>query len=292
MPEDLIEGRLRFGTWRQLQRGVYATFTGEPTRAALLWAAVLRAGPGAVLSHQSAAELDHLTSRPSPRIHVTVPRERRVRGAKGVIIHRSDRIAGARHPVLLPPRTRIEETVIDLTQTARTFDDAFHWLCQACGSRLTTPEHLRSALSQRSRVRHRDGLAVALADIEEGVRSLLEHRYVHRVERAHRLPSAKRQVTSVAGKSRRYLDNLYEEFGVAAELDGRAAHPAQERWRDIHRDNASAGLGIITLRYSWADVTEHACEVAAEIATVLQRRGWLGRPRPCGPQCRIRGSLP
>jgi hypothetical protein len=58
---DAIENRLRSGRWRSVHRGVYATFTGDPGREALLWAAVLRAGAGAALSHQTAAELIGLT---------------------------------------------------------------------------------------------------------------------------------------------------------------------------------------------------------------------------------------
>lgn len=61
---NTIEARLRSGRWRSPQRGVYAIFTGEPPRIALLWAAVLRAGPRAILSHESAAELDGLRGRP------------------------------------------------------------------------------------------------------------------------------------------------------------------------------------------------------------------------------------
>jgi very-short-patch-repair endonuclease len=102
----------------------------------------------------------------------------------------------------------------------------------------------------------------------------------------------RRQARIAIGRGHRYLDNLYEEFGVAVELDGRAAHLAGDRWRDVHRDNASAGLGIITLRYNWADVTDRACEVAAEIAAVLHQRGWPGRPHPCGRTCRVRVALP
>jgi hypothetical protein len=49
-----IRSQLRNGRWRALHRGVYATFTGKPTRGAELWAARLRAGPTAVLSHQTA----------------------------------------------------------------------------------------------------------------------------------------------------------------------------------------------------------------------------------------------
>ena len=58
--------------------GVYATFTGPMTRDAQLWAAVLAAGPGAQLSHETAAEINRLTDRPSPFIHVTIPANRRI----------------------------------------------------------------------------------------------------------------------------------------------------------------------------------------------------------------------
>jgi len=201
------------------------------------------------------------------------------------MVHRSNRIAVARHPTLLPPRTRVEETVIDLTQASGTFGEAFHWLCQACGGRLTTASRLRAALSQRKKLRYRGEILAALVAIAEGVHSNLEHHYVRGVERAHRLPIACRQAMLILGGRRCYLDNLYRDFGVAVELDGQAAHRIQDRWRDVHRDNSLISMGIITLRYNWADVTERACQVAAEIGTVLRERGWKGTPRPCRAGC-------
>lgn len=284
---DSIRGRLRTGSWQQLQRGVYATFTGRPPREATLWAALLRAGTNAILSHQTAAELDGLVDRTSAAVHVTVPTTQHVRGVTDLIIHRSSRIMAARHPALLPPRTRIEETTLDLTQTARGPEEAFHWLSRACGSRLTTASRLQMALSQRKQARYRNELVSGLAAIAEGVHSTLEYRYVRGVERPHDLPVAQRQAKITLGRARRYLDNLYEEFGVAVELDGHAAHLVHDRWRDVHRDNALTSMGIITLRYNWADVTERTCQVAGEISTVLGRRGWKGNPRPCRPGCRI-----
>ena len=65
--------------WQLLHRGVYAVFNGPPRRAAWLWAAVLRAGPGAVLSHLTAAELHGLHRHPAEAIFVTVPSTRRIR---------------------------------------------------------------------------------------------------------------------------------------------------------------------------------------------------------------------
>src|SRR5690348_12570812 len=67
---DKIKFRVRSDRWRQLNPGVYATFTGAPGRGAYLWAAILAAGPGAVLSHETAAELQRLNDRPSDLIHV------------------------------------------------------------------------------------------------------------------------------------------------------------------------------------------------------------------------------
>lgn len=140
-------------------------------------------------------------------------------------------------------------------------------------------------MTARPRLRWRHELTTALVAVGGGTHSVLEWHYVRGVERRHGLPRAERQAVSRVGGQTRYLDNHYQEFGVAVELDGRAAHPAEARWRDIHRDNASAEVGIVTLRYGWADVTKEPCRVAAEVARVLRNHGWNGRPRACGPGC-------
>jgi very-short-patch-repair endonuclease len=289
----IADPQLHIGRWQPLYRGVYATFTGQPSRMAMLWAAVLRGGPGAALSYDTAAELDRLVDKPSRCIHVTVgpvrqptlsSRERQGLAPK-IVIHRCARLDQARHPARIPPRTRIEETTLDLIQASPSIDQALAWLTSACGRRLTTPELLLAAMAARPRLPWRSELAGALTDVGDGIHSVLEWHYVRGVERRHGLPRAKRQAASRIGGRTRYLDNHYQDFGVAVELDGQAAHPAETRWRDIHRDNASAEAGIVTLRFGWADVTQEPCRVAAEVAKVLRNQGWTGRPRPCGPGC-------
>jgi very-short-patch-repair endonuclease len=140
-------------------------------------------------------------------------------------------------------------------------------------------------------MRWRPWLAAALCDAADGVHSPLERHYVHGVERAHGLPAARRQANRRHGSGNRYLDNLYEGYGVCVELDGVAAHPAEGRWRDTHRDNINLVQGTQTLRYNWPDATEHRCRTAAQIATVLRRSGWKGAPRPCGPTCQAAAGL-
>jgi hypothetical protein len=195
-PDRTIDRRLRSGTWRRLHRGTYATFTGDASREAKLWAAVLRAGPGAVLSHETAAEVHGLTDKPKSQIHISVPAQRnpgRLRRIPGVIIHRSRRLVPEWQPPWHLPRTTVEDTVLDLIATARTFDDAYGWISSAVGSRLTSPQSLSKALAARKRIRWRDWITAALEDAADGVHSPLERNYVHGVEQAHRLPTAQRQ---------------------------------------------------------------------------------------------------
>ena len=180
--------------------------------------------------------------------------------------------------------------MLDLIATARTFDDAYGWISAAVGRRLTTPELLGKALAGRARMRWRGWVAAALQDAADGVHSPLERQYVHGVERAHGLPPARRQARRRHGSGHRYLDNLYEEYGLCVELDGSAAHPAEGRWRDTRRDNVNLVQGARTLRYGWPDVTGHRCRTAAEIAAVLRGQGWTGTLRRCGPSCTAAGT--
>jgi hypothetical protein len=290
-----IRSRVRSGRWQRLQRGVYATFSGEPTRETALWAALLRAGPGAVLSHQTAAERHGLTDEPSSLIVITVPQSRTPTRAKipGVVIHRSDAILRTRHPAMLPPCTRIEDTVLDLIQIAPTFEDAYTWICRAIGRRRTTADRIRQAMGARKKMRWRRELVLALGDAGDGVLSVLEYRYVHRVERPHGLPAARRQVRISRRTGNKYLDNLYQEYGVCSELDGTAAHPADEQWRDKRRDNANLVGGIVTFRFGLLDLGDRRCQTAADVAAVLRRRGWKGIARPCPrPACALRDAVP
>ena len=287
---DMVKSRLRHGRWQRLHSGIYAVFTGPPPRESVLWAAVLRAGRAAMLSHQTAAELFGLTAEPSTLIHLSVPGERRVIKIPGCVIHLAAGSARARHPSLAPPRTRIEETVLDLTQCAATFEAAYGWATRAVGRRLTTPARLRAAMNSRHRVRWRLQLAEALSSDWDGTHSGLEYRYTRDVERPHGLPGSIRQARVVRGARIEYRDVLYQSCGVAVELDGRVAHPGDLRWRDIRRDNAALADGVITLRYGWTDVTEHPCAVARQVADVLRRRGWTGKIRPCSAGCRASAS--
>jgi hypothetical protein len=284
LTSQMVATRLERERWQQLYRGVYATFSGPPSRDTWLWAAVLRAGDGAVLSHQTAAELHGLIDSPAEAIFVTVPSARRVKVA-GIAIRFSGRIAEATQANREPPRTTVEETVLDLVEMARTFDEACGWITRACGRRLTTERKLRATMAMRKKMRWRPELSDVLAAAGDGIHSVLEYRYLRDVERAHGLPASRHQLHVVINGKTVYRDAYYEDYQVAVELDGRLSHPDEERWRDSHRDNEASAEGVRTCRYTWRDVYGHPCETALLQARILRQHGWQGRIKPCSAQC-------
>jgi hypothetical protein len=131
-------------------------------------------------------------------------------------------------------------------------------------------------------VRWRAELTDALADVAAGCHSMLELRYLRSVERAHGFPRGLRQ----RRRGDWYDDVDDVEYGVTAELDGRAARPADQAFRDHRRDNAAVLAGSRVLRYGYADVAHRPCVVAREVAAVLQAAGCVAVPADAAPDVR------
>jgi hypothetical protein len=289
MSSHAIVWRLRSNRWQQVYRGVYATFTGPLDRSARLWAAVLYAGRGAVLSHQTAGELQKLTDKPSALVHLTVPGNRRVTRVQGLAIHVSDQGWRLPFPAGMLPTTLPEDTIIDLAESADDVDDVYGWVTTAFGREITGDFKMRVALGRRGKLRWRSELEEAVTAAAGGAHSVLELRWDRDVERAHGLPPARKQARfKKAGGRPGYRDRVYGEYGVIIELDGKQAHPRDARGQDRARDNAAAADGDgQTLRYGWKEVRYEACETAVQTVKVLWRHGWRGKPRPCSPTCPV-----
>jgi hypothetical protein len=281
-----IEYRLGSGTWRSIYPSVYATFSGALSPEARLWAAVKLAGAGAMLSHETAAEVHGIIDKPlGTAVHITVPRHRRPVSrtpVRGLVIHRSDQSQAQLVGPFNLPRTRIEDTVLDLVAAASNFDQAYTWIARAVSRKLVTVSSLRVALAARSRVRWRNWLNEALEDAGDGVHSSLERRYVRDVERAHGLPVSLHQARRQLGSKAHYRDNWYEAYRVVVEIDGPTYHQNEQVQQDKHRDSVNLALDDVkTHRFGPVGVTERACETASLVAATLQRGGWKGSPRRC-----------
>ena len=270
------------GHWQRLHAGVLVVHSGPVPWRTRAWAALLHAGPGATLSHGSAAFV-HAFRTAAPRgIDVSVPEARRHEPVPGLTIHRRRAMppSGGR-----PRRTWRGDTVVDLVAAARSDDDAIGWVCDAVRAGARLPE-ITDALARRTRVHNRRLLGELLAEVAAGIESPLEHRYHRDVERRHGLPRAELQVREVVGAVWIRADCVYRGLGVRVELDGALAHPGGRTDADTWRDNAVVlARGEITLRYRWRHVAVTPCATAGQVAAALRSGGWRGRPRPCGPAC-------
>ena len=282
-----LRARADFGRWQRIHPGVYATFTGVIERETRLWAAVLAAGPGALLSHETAAEINRLTDRQSPFIHVTIPASRRARAPEGVRIHLSSHLSlGWRFARGVPPHTFAEETVIDLVHAATDLNDVIALVTGGFGKKRVSQGRLTEVAAARKKLRWRGDLDEIIAAAAGGAHSVIEFRYDRDVEQAHGLPSAAKQVRYTKPDGRRgYRDRCYEQFRLIVELDGKQYHLLEHRGRDQDRDNDATATVGSTLRYGWVDVTTRRCESARQVHAALVRRGYAGPLRPCSPTC-------
>ncbi len=148
-----------------------------------------------------------------------------------------------------------------------------------------TADRLLDALAARPRIRRRDFLRDVLLDVRDGTYSVLEHHYLTKIERRHRLPKPIRQSRTTVGRHG-FRDLEYPDLGVIIELDGRMAHDnALARDRDMERDlDAAVDADCLTLRLGYRQVVGRPCQTTHKMARALRNRGWQGTPTRC-PDC-------
>lgn len=258
LPAHFMPHRLRSGRWQRQYRGIYAAVSGALSREAQLRAALLRAGPGAVFTHETAAEILGLIDGPSRVMHIMVPESRnpaRYGKIPGIRIYRSDRIMDdSRLAGKTLPCTTVEETVIDLINHSNNFDVAYEWICRALGRWRTTPDRLLDTMKTRKRIRYRQDIEIVL-QVARGAMSWLERRYVTGVEAPHGFPAAARQERVRQETGNTYMDNVYLPYKTCVELDGAVAHPDDEQWKDKRRDRWNlVHEQTVTLRFGVPDL--------------------------------------
>lgn len=244
-------GRLhRVRAGRAVWRGVYAVGTPQLTRRGRWMAAVLCCGPGAVLSHESAADLWGIRRAGSTMVHVSVPRNG-ARSRPGIRVHQRS---------ALPPNDMTRRARIPLTSPARTLidlashlpsDELERAVNEADNHDLIDPEALRAVVGERPGATGVRALRNLLdARTFTLTRSELERRFLPLADRAG-LPRPKTAVY-VNGFE---VDFYWPELGLVVECDGLTYHrtPAQQA-RDRIRDQAHTAAGLTPLRFTHEQV--------------------------------------
>ena len=248
-----------------------------------LAAALLYAGPGAMLSHGTAAWWWELSDRLPTTIDVSTPRQCRSLTARG---HRPVRVHGRRTLDRVwrrgLPVTTVAQTLLDFA-SVNSFRRLRHALANADYRRVLDVEALRGAAG-----RGRPGSDALRRAVDKHLpqlgftRSEFERRMLELCESAG-LPMP--EVNVVVGGME--VDALWRDQRLIVELDGKGNHgtPAQVA-RDHDRDLRLRALGFTVLRYSWEQLKRRPDLVAADLrrALALDRRP----PRRAGPPKRPR----
>ncbi|HEY8638234.1 MAG TPA: type IV toxin-antitoxin system AbiEi family antitoxin domain-containing protein [Solirubrobacteraceae bacterium] len=251
------------GQLGRLHPGVYAVGHEHLRAEGRLMAAVLAVGPGAVLSHKSAAELHGLVRTASPRVHVTTTARGR-KSTKKVRVHRNLHPLDAREErgigVTTPART-----LLDLAETepTRTLERA---LDQAEVLRLFDSNQIQATLRRSPGRRGTAKLTATLEVHEPGstfTRSELEERFLA-LCRDHGLPQPQ-----VNARSDREVDFTWPGHSLVVETDGRTYHATRQGFqRDRERNRAHTLAGRRPVAFTWRDIvhdSEHAARAVAAL---------------------------
>jgi very-short-patch-repair endonuclease/predicted transcriptional regulator of viral defense system len=261
-----IQDRITSGHLHRLHRGVYAVGHRLLTAKGRWMAAVLAAGPDALLSHRQALSLWDLLRIPSGAIDVTVPGRTGRRGPKGIRMHHSEHLTATdRTQIDNIPVTSLAWTLVDHAATAH-------------------PQRVRSVLEQvQRRELHVDldellerfpnrkgskAIRVALAQMRgpaPWTQSELEDRFLALIREAG-LPEPETNVL-VEGE---LVDALWRDQRLIVEVDGYEFHKSRAQFEsDRRRDAKLQVAGYRVLRVTQRRLQDDAGAVLAEILALL-----------------------
>jgi hypothetical protein len=274
-----IDHRLRNGRLVTLHRAVYALGHRALRAEGQLLAAVLACGPGAVLSHRSAAAWWGLRPSAATVVDVTVPSAAGRRHRRGTLrIHRRAALRRdevTRHlgiPITTPARTVLDlasvaarrpvERAMDEAEVLGLFDRRALEAVAAAHATAPGARLLRSLLAE-----HKAGTTVTCSDLEELFLGFCD---------AHGLD---RPVVNgmMAGFE---VDFLWPAQRLGVEVDGYAFHRTRSAFeRDRMRDAVLAAEHVRVLRFTDRQIKKRQAEVLEAITTARSEQALVARSR-------------
>jgi very-short-patch-repair endonuclease len=278
--DSTVHGWVRAGYLFKVGPRVYAVGHLAPSREADLWTAVLYAGPGAALSHVTAAHWRGLADFPGAVVHVSTPRA--CVSLPGIAVH-GRRARLEREIVEGMPVTTVAQTVLDVagsTSDLRLVRKLLSEIEYQTGT--LHAERLRVVCGRGRRGSARVGEALETYDpqlartngrLELGFYSFCEQR----TSRGIPLPECNARVGGVQ------VDAYFRDYALVVELDGDANHrtPAQRR-RDRRNELILRKHGIEVVRYDWALLEQEPDLTEQDLLAALARRAEFLRRRATG----------
>jgi very-short-patch-repair endonuclease len=257
VPETTISAWVDDGYLRPRHPRVYAVGHSAGPIEADLSEALLYAGPGAMLSHQTAAWWWKLTDRKPQVIHVSTPR--RCLSRPGIKVHGRRKLPRVWHNGLTV--TTLAQTLLDCAaksalEDVRYFlaEADFHWRIDL------TEVAAIAGHGKRGSEKLRKALAVHWPELAR-TDSPPEREFLFLIE-AGGLPRPKVNVRICGLK----VDAYWPEYGVAVEIDGGQGHGMERQVaRDHGRDLTLRAAGIIVRRYARRQIRREGARVLADL---------------------------
>jgi very-short-patch-repair endonuclease len=269
LSDSAISQRCRAGRLHRLHQGVYSVGHAVLGVRGRWMAAVLACGPGAALSHASAAALWEI--RASDAVYIDVTARRTGRKRPGLRIHR---------PRTLPPNEVTDRYGIPTTTPARTILDLAATL---------QPDRLNRVLDRAERQELTDYPALdALASAHPGHRGAAKLTRALRTHTAGAVPTRSElerrflALCEASGLEKPHVndrladlevDFIFRRHRLAIETDSWEFHRTRQAFeRDRRRDAILTRAGYRTLRFTHRQITSERGTVAATIAAAMSDR--------------------
>lgn len=270
LEEDAIDRRIAAGRLHRLHSGVYAVGHRVLSREGRWMAAVLACGPGAMLSHRSAAALWGIRKTAPETVDVTLAR--RSRSSRALRRHVTvipDDERDLRHGI---PVTTAARTILDLAATSP-IDAVERDLRQLEYLRLTDRVPVVALVERypgRRGVRRLRTVLERLGDSPGGhLRSPLEQRFLRFLDR-HDLPRPHFNAWIPLPDGHVQVDCLWPESRQIVELDGWQAHGTRAAFRaDRTRDRRLRLVGYAVTRLTWSELSDEPEAVARDLRRLL-----------------------
>jgi hypothetical protein len=267
--------RVRAGRLHVLYRGVFAVGHRYVSGSGRRLAAVFACGPGALLSHRSAADAWAIRRSAGARIDVLVG-QRCSRAPAGVRVHRTRSL----HPDDIAelggiPITSPARTIVDCAAAA-TPHEIERMAHEAEVQRLLDVRAVEAALGRTPSARNAVHVRAAIGTPSPGpTRRELEDRFLALCRR-HGIPDPILNARVSIPHHTPEVDALWPATKLVVELDGVAAHHTRRAFeQDRRRDADLAEAGYLVVRLTWRRVADEPDDVARQLRALAANRSQL-----------------
>jgi hypothetical protein len=256
----LTAGKLRHrlradGHWQKILPGVYSTRTGVVTQEQRQMAALLYAGPGAVLTGSWAVRRYHLECAGLNEADILVPARSRVQSYGWVRIQHTTRMpsdTSSTKGIVFAPLPR---AVADAARRMTRPEDVRALVCAALQKGNVSLQALIAEVSAGPSAGS-GLLRAAIAELVEGVRSEAERDLKVRIDRSDLdKPMYNARLYLADGTFLCIADLWWPRAGVAGEVDSRQYHmSAKDHEYTVDRHNKMEAVGIHVLHFLPRDI--------------------------------------